>query len=170
MVDRISPEQRRKCMQGNKSEDTKPEILVRKFLYSRGFHYRLHCKNLPGKPDIVLKKYSTVIFINGCFWHGHSGCKYYRLPSTNVEFWEKKVETNKTRDLKVKDQLTALGWGVMVVWECQLKKPHLENTLNEIVYNLSIAYLKKKKTVVCYNQDDDDSLPLAAEENTEYGK
>ncbi len=172
MVDKLSPEQRRKCMQANKSNDTKPELLVRKYLFHRGIHYRLHCSNLPGKPDIVLKKYSTVIFINGCFWHGHDGCSYYRIPKTNTAFWLNKVETNKSRDERVHQQLTALGWGVMVIWECQLKPAVREATLQEVVYNLSLAYLKNHKVEsvepVIYPYESE--APIAAEDEVEYGK
>lgn len=173
MVDKLSPEQRRRCMQANKSSDTKPELLVRKYLFSRGIHYRLHCSNLPGKPDIVLKKYSTVIFINGCFWHGHDGCSYYRIPKTNTAFWQNKVETNKCRDERVRQQLIALGWGVMVIWECQLKPAVRESTLEEIVYNLSLAYLKNHKVraiepSVTYSYEME--TPMAAEDDDAYGK
>ena len=100
MTDKLTPEQRRRCMSSIRSTDTKPEIIVRKFLFNEGFRYRLHTKKLPGSPDIVLAKYKTVIFINGCFWHGHEGCKYYVLPKTNTEFWKEKIGKNKERDLK----------------------------------------------------------------------
>ena len=172
MVDKLSPEQRRKCMQANKSNDTKPELIVRKYLFSQGIHYRLHCSNLPGKPDIVLKKYSTVIFINGCFWHGHEACPYYRLPKTNTLFWKNKIETNRERDENVRQQLISLGWGVMVIWECQLKPSVREATLKEVVYNLSVAYLKKcgvRTTREIYAPKEDD-IAIAAEDYTPYGK
>ncbi len=172
MTDRMTPEQRRKCMQGNKSKDTKPELIVRRFLFSRGIHYRLHCTNLPGKPDIVLRKYSTVIFINGCFWHGHDNCQYFKMPSSNVDFWRHKIETNKERDLADRTRLVGLGWGVMVVWECQLRPQHREQTLNEILYHLSMAYLKKKKVEVLPKiktyEIESDTGSVAAEDKVGY--
>lgn len=95
MTDVLNPEQRHNCMSRIRSKDTKPEMLVRKYLFAHGFRYRVNVKSLPGTPDIVLKKYQTVIFINGCFWHGHEGCKYFILPKTNVDFWSNKIEGNK---------------------------------------------------------------------------
>lgn len=105
-----------------KGKDTKPEILVRKFLFSKGFRYRLHDKKLPGKPDIVLPKYKTVIFIHGCFWHGHEGCKYYVVPKTRTEWWLDKIGKNITNDNKAIAALTEMGWKVILIWECKLKK------------------------------------------------
>lgn len=97
-MDKLTKEQRHRCMSAIKGRNTKPELLVRKFLFSRGFRYRLNDPRLPGHPDLVLRKYRSVIFVNGCFWHGHEGCKYYVLPKTNVEFWRNKIERNKFRD------------------------------------------------------------------------
>ena len=94
-MDKLTKEQRHRCMFAIKNKNTKPELLVRKFLFSRGFRYRLNYPRLPGHPDLVLRKYRTVIFVNGCFWHGHEGCKYYVLPKTNVEFWRNKIDRNK---------------------------------------------------------------------------
>ena len=105
-----------------KGKNTKPEELVRKYLFSQGFRYRKNDKRLPGHPDIVLPKYRTVIFVNGCFWHGHEGCKYFVWPQNNAEFWKNKINTNKERDRRKEDELKALGWKVIVVWECELKK------------------------------------------------
>ncbi len=105
-----------------KGKDTKPEMIVRKYLFSRGLRFRVQVRKLPGNPDIVLPKYRTVIFVNGCFWHGHEGCKYYRLPKSNVEFWENKIRNNKTRDARNEEQLAALGWRVIRVWECDIRK------------------------------------------------
>lgn len=100
MADVLTKEQRRRNMAAIHGKNTKPEILVRKFLFSRGFRYRLNHPRLPGHPDIVLRKYRTVIFVNGCFWHGHDNCRYFRLPKTNIDFWQKKIERNKERDKK----------------------------------------------------------------------
>ena len=98
MADVMTPEQRSRCMAAIKGKDTKPEMIVRKYLFSRGLRYRVNNRKLPGSPDIVLKKYKTVVFIDGCFWHGHEGCKYYRLPKTNVDFWRHKIAMNIARD------------------------------------------------------------------------
>ena len=116
-----------------KGKNTKPEEIVRKALFSRGFRYRKNDKKLPGTPDIVLPKYKTVIFVNGCFWHGHNGCKYYVVPKTNTEFWLNKINKNIERDeLKIK-QLEQLGWKSIVVWECELKKANLNSTIDHLV-------------------------------------
>ncbi len=102
-------------------KNTKPEILVRKFLFSKGFRYRINVKTLPGKPDIVLPKYKTVIFVNGCFWHGHN-CKKGKLPSSNIDFWRGKISNNKLRDDKNSDLLIKLGWKVIIIWQCEISK------------------------------------------------
>ena len=115
-----------------RSKGTKPEILVRKYLFSKGFRYRLNVKNLPGTPDIVLAKYKTVIFINGCFWHGHENCKYYVLPKTREDWWIKKITHNKILDVENSAKLKANGWNVLVIFECELKKDKRERTLSEI--------------------------------------
>lgn len=104
-----------------KGKNTKPEILVRQFLYKNGFRYRLNYKKLPGKPDIFLLKYKTVIFVNGCFWHGHAGCKYFVIPETRKEWWSEKIENTKMRDENIINELKKLGWNIFVVWECELK-------------------------------------------------
>ena len=116
-----------------KGRKTKPEEIVAKYLFSQGFRYRRNVKKLPGTPDIVLKKYKTVIFVNGCFWHMHEGCKYFVWPKDNSEFWKNKLLANKERDEKEKKEIEELGWKVIVVWECQLKKSERERTLNWLV-------------------------------------
>ena len=120
-----------------KGKNTKPEELVRKFLFSQGFRYRKNDARLPGTPDIVLPKYKTVIFVNGCFWHGHSNCKYFVVPKTNTEFWLKKIETNRQRDARKISELQSLGWRVIVLWECQLKKNVVDETLQSLVNELT---------------------------------
>ena len=110
-------------------KDTKPEMMVRKYLHANGFRYRLHVKNLPGKPDIILPKYKTVIFVHGCFWHAHECCKYFKLPKTRTEWWNEKLYNNKMRDEKNIEELKRLGWNVIIVWECELKKNNRERTL-----------------------------------------
>ena len=104
-----------------KGKNTKPEDIVAKYLFAHGFRYRRNVKTLPGTPDIVLKKYKTVIFVNGCFWHAHEGCKYFVLPEENREFWEEKLLRNRERDAEKQKQLKELGWNVIVIWECELK-------------------------------------------------
>lgn len=119
-----------------RSKDTKPEVMVRHFLFSRGFRYRLYRKDLPGKPDIVLTKYKTVIFINGCFWHGHKDCKYATLPSENHDFWLTKISGNIERDKLNYEKLNKLGWKVIEIWQCELKPKFRENTLNNLLIKL----------------------------------
>lgn len=105
-----------------KSINTSPELMVRRYLHAQGLRFRLHVKDLPGKPDIVLSKYHTVIFVHGCFWHGHEGCKYFRYPKSRLEYWKPKIEKNILRDAKVLETLRGMGWTVLIVWECQLKR------------------------------------------------
>lgn len=121
MADKMTEEQRHYCMSRIRSVDTRPEMVVRKFLHASGFRYSLHRKDLPGSPDIVLKKYHTVIFINGCFWHGHPLCRYATVPKTNSDFWTEKIRCNKERDANNIESLERLGWHAIVVWECELK-------------------------------------------------
>lgn len=136
MADRMTPEQRHRCMASIKGIDTRPEMKVRRYLHGLGFRYSLHSKRLPGKPDIVLRKYHSVIFVHGCFWHGHPGESCYRKPSTNVEFWEEKIRRNKERDAADVAALESLGWHVMVVWECELSKSRFESTMDNLVAGL----------------------------------
>jgi DNA mismatch endonuclease, patch repair protein len=119
------------------SKDTKPELLVRKFLHKNGFRYRLHVKDLPGKPDIVLPKYKTVIFVHGCFWHGHEGCKYFTIPKTRTEWWLHKIQTNSANDYKAENSLLSEGWRVLKVWECDLKIKSVKQTLLNLLDSLS---------------------------------
>jgi DNA mismatch endonuclease (patch repair protein) len=133
MADVHSKETRSYNMSRIRSKDTKPELLVRKFLHKNGFRYRLHVKDLPGKPDIVLPKYKTVIFIHGCFWHGHEGCKYYVVPKTRTEWWLNKIQGNSLNDNKAESLLSAAGWQVLKLWECQLKKLTIEESLPNLI-------------------------------------
>lgn len=116
-----------------KGKDTKPEILVRKYLFSQGLRYRLYSKTLPGRPDIVLPKYRTVIFIHGCFWHGHEGCRYFVVPKTRTEWWLNKININRENDRKNYELLKEMRWNVITVWECSLRKEKRESTLNDIL-------------------------------------
>ena len=122
MSDILTSSQRHRCMSRIRGKNTKPEILVRKGLHARGFRFRLHNKKLPGSPDIVLPKYGVAIMVNGCFWHGHKGCRYATEPKTNIEFWETKIARNRHRDEVTTAHLEALGWTVITVWECELRK------------------------------------------------
>ena len=168
MGDVMTPEQRHKCMSRIRSKNTKPEILVRKFLFSRGFRYRKNVRRLPGTPDIVLRKYRTVIFVNGCFWHGHEGCRYSRLPKSNHEFWEKKIERNKTRDLRDRMALRRMGWHVIQVWECQLRPKEREMTLKSIEQALYEIYLLDRSPRKSYEYPSESATSIAAEPETKY--
>ena len=119
-----------------RGKGTKPEVMVRQFLFAQGFRYRLYRKDLPGKPDIVLPKYKTVIFINGCFWHGHSGCKYATIPEANHDFWLAKISGNIERDKSNYAKLFELGWKVIEIWQCELKPKFREQTLNNLLTEL----------------------------------
>jgi DNA mismatch endonuclease (patch repair protein) len=125
MADVHSKETRSFNMSRIRSTNTKPEMRVRKFLFSTGFRYRLHQKKLPGKPDIVLPKYKTVIFIHGCFWHGHEGCRYYVIPKTRTEWWLEKINRNKSNDQRSENALKQMGWKVINLWECEIKTQEL---------------------------------------------
>lgn len=140
MADNLTRAQRKKNMQHIKSVNSKPEMKVRSFLHKNGFRFRLHRKDLPGKPDIVLPKYSTVIFVNGCFWHQHPNCKKANIPNSNKEYWIPKLEKNKARDKKNKQQLTKAGWNYIVIWECQLSSQKIKKTLDSLLIKLFQRY------------------------------
>ena len=129
MPDTLTPAQRHANMAAIHSASTKPELLLRKSLWRLGFRFRVNDKRLPGKPDIVLPKYRTVIFVHGCFWHGHKDCKNYTVPKTNTDFWTAKIARNRQRDQDTWRQLEAKGWAVIIVWECELKKQRLQETV-----------------------------------------
>lgn len=120
-----------------KGKNTRPEEIVRKYLFSQGFRYRKNDKRLPGTPDIVLPKYKTVIFVNGCFWHGHKNCKCFVVPKTNTDFWVNKIEANKQRDYRKIDELQELGWKVIIVWECRLKRNVFSETMSALVSKIN---------------------------------
>jgi DNA mismatch endonuclease (patch repair protein) len=121
MVDHVSTEQRSRIMSSVRSQDTQPEILIRSAIHRLGFRFRLHVKALPGTPDIVLPKHKKIIFVNGCLWHGHPNCGRAQLPQSNGKFWSEKISRNKLRDRKSIKALRKLGWGVMLIWQCQLR-------------------------------------------------
>lgn len=146
MADTVSPEKRSDMMSGIRGKDTKPEIVVRRLLHRLGYRFRLHCKDLPGRPDIVLPKWRTVIFVNGCYWHGHKDCHLFRLPKTRTEFWSKKIEGNQARDQRNHIVLEAAGWKVLVIWECAVsKKKSLTTKQLEIALT---AALKSSKSLI----------------------
>ena len=184
MTDTMTPEQRHRCMSHIRSKDTKPELKVRKWLWSHGYRYRLNVKSVPGKPDIVMRPYRTAIFVNGCFWHGHnvqpevaqvdnlqlivdsSCCK---IPQTNREFWVKKIRRNQVRDQENYRVLQENGWNVVVVWECQLTPKRIEHTMREVelLLNENMLSLYKHHTPIPYSTEEDTPLPMAAEGTTE---
>ena len=191
MTDTMTPQQRHYCMSRIRSKDTTPEKRVRQWLWNHGYRYRLCVKGVPGKPDIVMRKYRTAIFVNGCFWHGHgvtwspdnslelivnslvrdtasSAC--CKIPKTNREFWVMKIRRNQERDQKNYEILSENGWQVIVLWECQLKPKKLEQTMLQVEVQLHDYYLRtfsrKSKT---YIHIEEESLPMAAEDPEEYG-
>lgn len=143
MADVHEPQTRSYNMSQIRGKDTKPEMLVRKFLHNRGFRYRLHDKNLPGKPDLVFNKIKTVIFIHGCFWHGHENCKYFKLPKSKTEWWQNKIKGNKMNDRENYERLISLGWKILTIWECELKPKVRERTLTNIYNNLQNLFIAK---------------------------
>ena len=134
----IISDQRSRNMSAIESKNTKPEIAVRKMLHALGYRFRLHRKDLPGSPDIVLSKYKTVIFVHGCFWHRHENCKYATTPKTRESFWNKKFEDNKKRDLKIKEKIKDIGWKSVIIWECEIN--NLIKDSSEIINKLKINF------------------------------
>ena len=156
-----------------RSKDTKPEIIVRKSLWRKVFRYRMNDKRLPGHPDLVLRKYRTCIFINGCFWHGHEGCKYYTIPKSNTEFWVAKVNRNKERDKEELRTLASMGWHSITIWECELKPQKREETLESIAFTLNHIWLQDHgaKTIpYSYYEEEDIQMPMAAESEDRFNK
>ena len=148
MSDTLSQTQRSYNMSRIRGKNTKPEILVRKGLHARGFRFRLHDRKLPGSPDIVLPKYGVAIMVNGCFWHGHKGCRYATKPKSNMQFWDAKIARNRHRDEVTEAHLQALGWHVVTIWECELKGKSLATSrLDELVEEIrtaGVALLERK--------------------------
>ena len=166
MADQLTPEQRHRCMSRIRAKNTKPEMLVRRYLHSRGFRYRLNVRRLPGTPDIVLRKYKTAIFIHGCFWHGHEGCRLYVPPKSNTHYWTEKIARNIERDTIACAKLHQLGWHTVVIWECQLKPHERDNTLSHLEYILSTTYLNDRRTnrPKPYATPEEQQIYMAAEE------
>ena len=171
-MDRLTAQQRHSNMAAIRSKDTKPEIIVRRGLWNRGFRYRLNHKRLPGHPDLVLRKYRTCIFVNGCFWHGHlvdmdklenSNC--CKIPNTNRDFWVEKIRRNKERDREEQRALASMGWHCITVWECELKPSKREETLDSIAFTLNHIWLQDHRSApVPYPEPAEDlQMPMAAE-------
>ena len=139
MSDIYSKSKRSSIMSKISGKDTKPEILVRKYLFSKGFRFRKNVKDLPGKPDILLSKYKTIIFINGCFWHGHENCKKSALPATNIAFWKGKISSNIIRDKKIYVELSNMGYKVLIIWQCELGIKEREKTLDELANKIRLC-------------------------------
>ncbi len=188
-MDKLSPEQRHRNMAAIHGKDTKPEMIVRRGLWKRGFRYRLNHKRLPGHPDLVLRKYRTCIFVNGCFWHGHGvtlnilgGAKRQsraknetlnienseccKIPKSNRVFWVAKIRRNKERDKEEQRKLAEMGWHCITVWECELKPKQREKTLDSIAFTLNHIWLQDHRidTVTYPPIDEESSLLIAAEE------
>ena len=132
MPDKMTPQQRHNCMSLIRAKNTRPEVLVRQYLHAAGFRFRIHVKKLPGCPDVVLPKYRTCIFVNGCFWHGHEGCKWFVPPKTNTEFWNAKFKYNIERDKRNYSLLSEMGWKVLIVWECEIRHSDSIVTLEKL--------------------------------------
>ncbi len=177
-MDKLTQQQRHNNMAAIRSKDTKPELIVRHGLWKRGFRYRLNHKRLPGHPDLVLRKYRTCIFVNGCFWHGHhiqlpfdhlpdmiENSECCKIPKTNREFWVNKIRRNKERDKEEQKKLAAMGWHCITVWECELKPKMREETLKSIAFTLNRIWLQdhRVRTVLYPNQEEHSQLSVAAE-------
>ncbi len=168
-MDKMTKEQRSRCMASIHSKDTKPELLVRRYLFARGYRYRLNHPGLPGHPDIVMSKFRTVIFVNGCFWHGHEGCRFFVMPKSRTDYWQTKIERNRLRDKEEQRKLAAMGWHCITVWECQLKPKVREETLQSLEYTLNHIFLEDRKPTR-YAVQEEEETAMAAEPDTEqYG-
>lgn len=184
MPDKLTIEQRHYNMSRIRAKNTKPEIIVRRYLWSRGFRYRLNHPRLPGKPDVVLRKYRTCIFVNGCFWHGHGvtvnseqltvnyegsvnneieNSECCKIPKTNREFWVRKIARNRKRDVEVQQHLAEMGWHCITVWECELKSGRRENTLEALAFTLNHIFLEDHK-VKRYDIPEEESCRMVAED------
>lgn len=170
MADHLSQERRHANMAAIHAKDTKPELIVRKYLWRQGYRYRLNHPRLPGKPDIVLRKYHTCIFVNGCFWHGHEGCRYYTTPKSNTHFWVSKVRRNRQRDAEVKARLSQMGWYSITVWECELKPDKREATLASLSYTLNQIFLRAHSLRRYRVLQEEASVMAAEDTDNSYGK
>jgi len=162
---KLSKEKRSRIMSAIHSKSTKPELIVRKYLWAHGFRYRLNYSRLPGHPDIVLKKYRTCIFVNGCFWHGHD-CNDFRPPKSNVDYWLNKISRNKVRDKEEQQLLAKMGWHCITIWECKLKTNEREKTLKSLAFTLNHIFLEDHSVKYKIPEEDKD-ISLAAEPKNE---
>ena len=165
-MDTLTPEERSKLMAKIRGKNTKPELAVRSLLHRAGYRFSLHRKDLPGKPDIVLRKYNTVVFVHGCFWHRHKNCKVASTPKSNVEFWQAKFDRNVANDKRHARKLREMGWHVLTVWECELKKP--EKVLAKLKRNLTPEHIEYTEKVIQYPVAEEAEAPMAAEGQAEY--
>lgn len=161
-MDKFSPQKRSQIMAAIRSDGTRPEVVVRHYLWHQGFRYRVNHRRLPGHPDIVLRKYRTCIFVNGCFWHGHD-CGAFRLPKTHAAFWESKIMRNRQRDREVQQRLATMGWHCITVWECQLAKAVRTQTLASLAFTLNRLYLADRAVRYPSIEEEDASMGMAAE-------
>lgn len=169
-MDKLTKEQRHHCMSAIKGKNTKPELLVRKFLFAHGFRYRLNHIHLPGHLDIVLRKYRTCIFVNGYFWHKHEGCKYFVVPKTITDFWLNKINRNQERDKEVKKQLAKMGWHSITIWECELKPSNKDKTLESLLDTLNKIFLLNNGVKSYDTIDEKMVIKVADNLGVEYGK
>ena len=184
-MDKLTPQQSHNTMAAIRGKNTKPEMIVRRGLWKRGFRYRLNHKRLPGHPDLVLRKYRTCIFVNGCFWHGHNvmsdgrgkmedvieNSECCKIPKTNREFWVAKIRRNKERDKEEQRKLAEMGWHCITIWECELKAVKREETLNSLAFTLNHIWLQDRRCKMAdgknkryYPQEDEEEQLMAAEE------
>ena len=166
MTDKMTPAQRHYCMSRIHGKATKPELKVRQWLWRHGYRYRLNVKSVPGKPDIVMRKYHTAIFVNGCFWHGHEGCDKFKIPQTNREFWVNKIKRNQERDQRNYQLLHDNGWQVIVVWECQLTPKRIEETMLRVELLLNEHFLALHQPKVVPYDVQEAPISMAAEEDS----
>lgn len=157
---------RSEVMSKIRSKNTKPEVLLRKALFAKGFRFRINYKKLPGKPDIVLPKYKTVIFVHGCFWHGHDNCAIFHIPKSNVEYWENKITRNKERDMMNIEKNISLGWKVFVIWECEITKKNIQNIIDRITRSL----VKERGLSIKIYEEIEDNIVKVSEEIIPYNK
>lgn len=148
MADIVSPEQRSRNMAAIRSKDTKPEIYFRKLLFRKGLRYRIQEKTVPGHPDIFLRKYNTAVFVNGCYWHRHAGCKYAYVPKSRVDFWEKKFSNNVRRDENVKEELSHQGIRQLTIWECTIRKMQQDSTTRDMIIDRAISFLQSDRLYI----------------------
>ena len=168
-MDIWSKEKRSEVMSKIRSKNTEPEMILRKALFAKGYRYRVNYKKLSGKPDIVFPKYKTVIFVHGCFWHGHEHCKIAHIPKSNTEFWQHKISTNKERDKNNEEKICALGWKVLTLLECEISKKKLPHILERVIYTLHQNVPVLYATHIKFYEERDEQILKVAEDIVVYG-